>query len=220
MGRKRKADVDERDPAVVKTQQAMNGSEPAADADEPSNRKAIGYEKCPGEVQDMLDDAMTRWHVELTEARVEVKPLFCRAYDRHGEAIPAIKISGQAVIAKIKIVSLEDRVRGLGDAKLLIDANRWERMGHNARLALLDHELEHLEIKGDDLDDAGRPKLKIRHHDYMVAGFDAVAKRQGENSIEVQGAAALRERFAQLLLPFPGDSRMTQGPGPAADVRQ
>jgi hypothetical protein len=208
MGRKKKnAETDERDPAVVKTQQQMNGDEPHANADEPSNRKAIGYEHPPAEVTDLLDDAMTRWHVELVEARVKVKPLFARAYDRHGDAIPAIKVRSHAVIAKIKITSLEDRVRGMGDATLLIDGSRWERMGHNARLAMLDHELEHLELIEDKLDDAGRPKLKMKHHDWECAGFDSVAKRQGENSIEAQNLAALRERFAQLLLPFPGDWR-------------
>lgn len=208
MLRKKKADTDERDPNVVAAVNAGNGAEPAPpDSDEPSNRKTIGYEHCPDEVVRMLEDAMTKWHVELTEARVEVKPLFCRAYDRDGEAIPAIKSSGQAKVARIKITSLEDRVRGLGDAKLLIDGNKWERIGHNARLALLDHELEHLEINGEDLDDAGRPKLKLKHHDWEVSGFDEVIKRQGENAIEFQGAAKLRERFAQLLLPFPGENQ-------------
>jgi len=210
MGRRKKpTEADERDPKGVASQQAMNGDEPHPDADEPSNRRAIGYEHPPKEVYDLLDTAMTRWHPELVQAQVKVAPLFARAYDRHGDAIPAIKVRGHACIAKIKITSLEDRVRagGLCDAKLLIDGSRWERMGHNARLAMLDHELEHLIVDEDKLDDAGRPKLKMKPHDWSVEGFDEVAKRQGENSIEVQGAAALRERFAQMLLQFPGDAR-------------
>jgi hypothetical protein len=210
VGRKKKTETDERDPKVVAAQQAQesengNGAEPHADTDpdEPSNRKSIGYEHCPPEVIRLLEDAMTRWHPELVEAVVEIKPLFALAYSRSGEAIPAIKVRGHAAIAKIKITKLEDRVRGMGDATLLIDGARWERMGHNARLAILDHELEHLNVDPEKLDDAGRPKLKMRHHDFEVSGFDSVAKRQGENSIELQNVALLKERFAQLLIPFP-----------------
>lgn len=208
MPRKKKQDTDERDPAVVAAQQASesengNGAEPIGDADEPSNRKSIGYDHCPAEVEEMLQSAMTKWHPELVEAKVEIRPLFALAYSRSGEAIPAIKVRGHAVLAKIKITSLEDRVRGLGDATMLIDGARWERMGHNARLALLDHELEHLQVDEEKLDDAGRPKIKMKHHDWELAGFDDVMKRQGENSIELQNVALLKERFAQLLIPFP-----------------
>jgi hypothetical protein len=180
-----------------------NGDSGDSDPDEPSNRKSIGYDHCPTEVSKMIEDAMNRWHPELSQARVEIRPLFALAYSRSGEAIPAIKVRGHAVLAKIKITSLEDRVRGLGDAKLLIDGARWERMGHNARLALLDHELEHLQVDEEELDDAGRPKLKMKHHDWEISGFDDVMKRQGENSIELQNVALLKERFAQLLIPFP-----------------
>jgi len=213
VGRKKKTETDERDPKVVAAQQAMNGDHGhddemlaagmAESPDEPSNRKSIGYEHCPPEVIRLLEDAMTRWHPELVEAVVEIKPLFALAYSRSGEAIPAIKVRGHAAIAKIKITKLEDRVRGMGDATLLIDGAKWERMGHNARLAMLDHELEHLDVDPEKLDDAGRPKLKMRHHDWELSGFDEVMKRQGENSIELQNVALLKERFAQLLIPFP-----------------
>lgn len=246
MGRRKKpSEADERDPAVVKTQQQMNGDDgvattdgpaaareereaagddfgiasteefPHADADEPANRKAIGYEHPPKEVYDLIDQAMTKWHVELVSAQVKVAPLFARAYDRHGDAIPAIKVRGHAAIAKIKITSLEDRVRGLGDAKLVIDGARWERMGHNARLAMLDHELEHLELDEDKLDDAGRPKLKMKHHDWEMAGFEEVARRQGENAIELAQIHQFHERYGTQLQLFPaGNARSSAAESP------
>ena len=51
-------------------------------------------------------------------------------------------------------------------------------------------------------DDAGRPRLKIRLHDWQLGGFAAVAERHGEHAPEVVEARKLAERFGQLLFDF------------------
>jgi hypothetical protein len=35
-------------------------------------------------------------------------------------------------------------------------------------------------------DDGGRPKLKLRKHDFEIGGFVEIAKRHGPESLEVQ----------------------------------
>jgi Putative phage metallopeptidase len=217
MGRKKAEKTDERDPKVAETQDKMladeghkangngngasNGKRASSSGDEPSNRKSIGYEKCGKDVDQVVKYACQQWHNDLVGAGVTIGCIFARAYDRHGERIPAIKVHGFPALAKISITNLEDRVRGLPDAKLVIDGNEWDRMNPNARAALVDHELEHLMV-GDETDDFGLPKLKIKQHDWQLAGFYQVAERQRENAPEVQAIAAFREDCGQLLLGF------------------
>lgn len=40
-------------------------------------------------------------------------------------------------------------------------------------------------------DDIERPKLKMRKHDFHWGGFDVIADRHGEDSVEVMAVAAI-----------------------------
>jgi hypothetical protein len=194
--------ADERDPAVVARQEQIAREESGEGA-----AASGGFECCPEEVVNLISSALQKWHRTLFAQGVTIDAVFSRKWNKDGEPIAALKRHGIPALAKIKVTSLEDRVRGLGDAKLVIDGNAWERMSANRRLALLDHKLEHLDLAVDrdgipKIDDNGRPKLKTKPHDWELAGFESVAKRQGENAIEVQEIAAFKERFAQLDLPI------------------
>ena len=81
-------------------------------------------------------------------------------------------------------------------------------MSQEEQKALLDHELEHFEVKRDKhgsflYDDINRPLLSIRKHDRQHGSFDNIAKRHGTASGEVkQFLATIFDDSGQSYLPF------------------
>lgn len=102
-------------------------------------------------------------------------------------------------MAFIKINSLKLRIKGMKDAEITLDKSVWDNLNDQARVALIDHELTHLQIATDKegnvkYDDANRPKLKMRRHDYQMGWFREVALRHGEYSPErVQAQILMKE---------------------------
>jgi hypothetical protein len=146
-----------------------------------------------------------RCHHDLEEVDANVCVLMATAAkDDKGKALaPAVKLHGVACAATVRIVSYKDRVAGREDAEILVDADLWEEASDPERVALLDHELHHLEVQRDDdghpkSDDCGRPKLKMRHHDHDFGWFDAIARRHGDASYEVKQAKAFADQNGQL----------------------
>lgn len=156
------------------------------------------YQLADAEVLDLLAEVMGEHHPQLAEAKVRVAVVMASNPDG-----PAIKQAGYPALAKIKVVSLKDRVTKGRDAELLVDEREWYDFHHKHRLALLDHELSHLTLvmlppdklraaRSDDpdapawaLDDLGRPKLKTVNGDWNPGdGFMAVVARHGEFAIE------------------------------------
>jgi putative metallopeptidase len=169
---------------------------------------ATVYDKAPLVVQTTVLEVLHQHHGDLESAGVTLNILFAYQYDKDGEALPAMKVRGHQALAKISITSLPDRVRGLPDAKLVFDREfGWVRLSDSRRQALIDHELTHLmlvfDAEGDlKLDDCNRPKLKLRHHDWELTGFDAVAKRHGEAAVEIHEIIRWQEEYGQACL-FP-----------------
>jgi hypothetical protein len=158
------------------------------------------YEVCGNDVQKLLSKAMSEYHPDLAAHKVTVQAVFARNYDKEQNPVPAVKMHGHPAAAKISVTSLQDRARGLADAKLLIDGNKWEHLSQETRIALLDHELEHL-IAGEERDDLGRPKLQTRHHDYLLAGFESILQRHGNKAIEHREMTNFQTEYGQLFLP-------------------
>lgn len=153
---------------------------------------------------------MENYHGPLSEAGVKVKVLLAHPpVDEAGDATgPALKVNGYEAIARIKILGLEDRVSYGFDAKMAIDSDKWDESSDEERAAVLDHELTHLELAVDDQggvkrDDAGRPKLRMRKHDFQVGWFYNVAHRHGNASIEVRQCRQLLDSddYRQCMLP-------------------
>jgi hypothetical protein len=125
------------------------------------------------DVVDRLGLVMRSFHPRLREAGVKVVVLF--AYNPDGDAI---KHGGYPALAKVKPLTLKDRVTKNADAELLIDEREWRTLQEPQKDALLDHELSHLDridLQGDQLrkarqedanapvwklDDLGRPRLR------------------------------------------------------------
>lgn len=158
------------------------------------------FEEADQDVRDVLNTAIDRWHKPLRDAGVTFNLLTVRNVNKDGESLGgALKHHGYAALAVVKINSHENRAKGLADATILIDAERWQEQSDHERLALLDHECAHLEVSYKDtagggtqvkLDDLGRPKLKIRLHDYHIGGFSEVGDRHKGVALEVQALAA------------------------------
>jgi hypothetical protein len=134
----------------------------------------------------LLEEIVGKYHQDLKKFKVIIGVLMAGNPDGN-----AITHGGYPAAAKIKIVSLKDRLTKKYDVELLLDDDHWEEANEEERIALLDHELSHLEIcfnkgGGVKLDDLGRPKLKIIPGDIIQSdGFKDVIKRHGDNAPEV-----------------------------------
>ena len=104
-------------------------------------------------------------------------------------------------------------MKGCGDVEIRLDGDLIKHMDEEQILALMDHEVTHIQVRenkdGEILfDDLGRPKIDLRKHDHEFGWFDEVAQRWGESSMEVKQAKQLvnqiRESYAldQALLDF------------------
>ena len=169
---------------------------------------SVGYDKAPQEVMDVVGEIVHKHHPDLEEAKVTIQVLLAHKFDKDGDAEPAMKTRGQVVLAKISITNLQDRVRGIPDAKLIIDRTfGWDELSQSRRAALIDHELTHLNLTLDQdgiikRDDRNRPKLHIRHHDWELTGFAEVCERHGEAAVEVAQMIRWQEDYGQFAM-FP-----------------
>ncbi len=121
--------------------------------------------------------------------------------------------------AQIKVLKGEDRVNGVGDVRILINGERYRRYTSRQRAGLLAHELYHIQIpthrevvfddadrevfvSRPDLDDYGRPVVKLIKDDYKFTGFREVAQWYGADSGEVRFYRMLGASLEQSSLPF------------------
>jgi hypothetical protein len=144
-------------------------------------------------------------HADLdsTAAKVDV----VMAYRAPDSEEPAMVERGHRILGKASITKLKDRVKGMGDAEILLDGDMWEELLEKQKAALLDHELYHLEVKRDKtgefvFDDLNRPLLKIREHDREFGWFDVIAQRHRGESTEIHQLQRLFAEAGQIYLPF------------------
>jgi len=164
------------------------------------------YEIADANTRELIEAVRGQHHPSLQSHGVTIGGLFVSSENKDGEEMPALKHRGFPVAAQIQITSLADRTRGVADAKLTIDRFVWARLPDASKRALLDHELAHLLIATDKhgapkFDDIGRPKLKIRPHDWELNGFVDVAERHGEAAMEMRALRAFRHEQLPLFCP-------------------
>jgi len=164
--------------------------------------------KAPSEARAKLDDVMKRFHGPLVDAEVTVGLLF--AWQSEGGDMAPVKLHGYPCAAVVRITPYRQRVQGIEDAVITVDGALWSQMPDVERTALLDHELYHLELardKDDQIksDDAGRPKLKMRLHDWQLGGFEAIARRHRDAALEVQAFKATQKTYSQALFAWGDD---------------
>lgn len=180
------------------------------------------YEKALAECHAIRDRMLEKYHGGLHDAQVTIDLLFAKKRpDDSGEINPeghALKLHGYPVAAMVKVNSYKARVQGHADAEIIIDGDRWHEWSQAEQDALIDHEIEHLELKTDKdgnvrRDDLDRPKLRVRLHDHEFGWFDSIARRHGKHSFEVQQFEKFREAHRQTWINFKEESDTVAFPG-------
>lgn len=113
---------------------------------------------------------------------------------------PALSKNGVTALGICRVVNLKDRAKGLGDAEIAIDGDWWEKASDEEKDAVIDHELYHIKLTGKT-DDLGRPKIKMRKHDFDFGWFTVIALRHGIHSVEVKQAKAVMDNVGQFYWP-------------------
>ena len=159
---------------------------------------AIIYQEAGGDTINLLEEVVRDYHPEKEDLRIGM--VFCTSVDKKGDidGKPSLKNCGFPAAAKVSLVSAKDRIHKKIDVLIMIDGAGWSQMSEDQRRAILDHEMEHVQIDlSAEPSDDGRPKLVMKEEDYCVWGFRSVALRHGNNSMEVA--------CAKQLLDFAGD---------------
>lgn len=156
----------------------------------------------PDETASRVAHLLKLFHPEAHNAGVKID-LLSVASDKDG---PALKHQGYPAAAIIRVIGIKERTKGAGDVEILFDEEQYMEMSDAEKDALIDHELEHIEVKMDGkrakLDCRGRPKIGMRKHDYQFGWFSSIAERHGIASGEVQQANALFLREKQTFFAF------------------
>jgi hypothetical protein len=172
---------------------------------------------------EVLAQAMEQWHPILQTCRVRVDVLEVTNTGKYGITKPALKEKGWPVPAKTLVVPLQRRAMGQGDVLVLVDHHQWDETNTAACMAIMDHELEHLEVLAEKdprengtpivgwsteakclvgaplLDDRGRPRLRLRKHDWQLGGFRSVVERHREASVEAAAVKACLQDDGQYM---------------------
>lgn len=168
------------------------------------------YTPDPGVIKSVASTLIALYHQDVTDAEVRIDYLFAHgARDEKTDEIvgPAISKDGYEAAGMCRIVNLKDRVKGMGDAEILIDGDLWPKLTADQQQALVDHELAHIEVRRDKAgniltDDIMRPLLRIRKHDRQMGWFDDIARRHGAASFEVKQFVAIVDEEGQTYMPF------------------
>lgn len=164
------------------------------------------YQLADPTVHAMAHEVMEAHHPELRMPDgLYIRLCIMFAFGDANSDEPALKLHGYPSAAIVKIIPYDQRVDKRADAEIKIDQSQWEAFNDTQRRALLDHEITHLEILKDDIglvktDDAGRPKLRMRLHDWQIGGFRSIAQRYGADAPEVVTAKAFEKDYGDVAL--------------------
>lgn len=150
------------------------------------------YTVCDEDVKKLVKQLAKKYYPDMIEGEVSVECIYADAgYDDQEKPKPAVKLHGVPCAAVIKKTNVEQRTQGMSDTTIVIDQHVWEKLSEPERLALIDHELYHIDVQRDEggevkTDEAGRPVIKLKPHDWELAGFLAIAERHKDAALEVQ----------------------------------
>ena len=163
---------------------------------------SVCYERAEHYVLDMAYEIIGKHHSDLKKA--DVKLCILMAFTGDDSNDPPVKLHGYPCAAVVSIIPLKQRADKRADAEIIIDQKAWDDYTEPRQRALLDHQITHLEIQKDEhgfvkTDDIGRPKLKMRLHDWEIGGFRSIAQRYGDDAIEVTCARDFRRNFGDVV---------------------
>ncbi len=169
------------------------------------------YAPAPSGVAERVAHLVKVFHSDLHNAGIKVDLI--SVADDDPDVEDALKVRGIPAYACVRVVDIKGRTMGRGDAEIVLDEGKWLTLPDATRDAVLDHEIEHLELqvnpksKKPKLDCRGRPKLKIKLHDAEFGWFNSIARRHGAASIECRQASLLFLTHTQTFFAFVGEAR-------------
>lgn len=155
-------------------------------------------------VRDVLKQQLARNHPDIG---VAVDVLWHTKTDGNGMSMPMM-CRGYSAAAKVRVVPVPQRAKGAGDAEITIDRPTWDGLTEQQRAALIDHELQHLEVCVDadgvtKRDCLGRPKVRLVPHDWHLEGFAEVVKRHKDAALEQQSLVRfITSKTGQMVMSF------------------
>jgi len=170
---------------------------------------SVTYDQATSDVHQLAKAIMERHHsnrLRFADGQFPTLCILMACKDSNDPSDPAIKLHGYPCQAIISIVPYKQRVDKRADVEIVIDAKNWDELTQPQQVALLDHEITHLEFDVDmqtgivKTDDAGRPKLRLKLHDYQVGGFREIALRYGDDAPECIAGRDFVERYGDDVL--------------------
>lgn len=165
---------------------------------------------CPKAVKEVARDVLAKFdtHAPLVKTGVKIDFVFAQA-NLDADGFPkgdALRLHGSKALAIVRIIPLKQRVLGRGDAEISLDMGWWNDASDEQRAALMDHELHHLTVITNkagkfEPDDIGRPRLRMRHHDFQFGWFSIIAARHGAASQECVQAKFISDNAGTFLFP-------------------
>ena len=155
---------------------------------------SVWYSKADEELVATIKEVMKKHHEDKHIEGVTVDCLLAHTDRIDGTAI---KSRGTYALAYIRITSLMERVMGMADALMIIDHASMQLWKENRLRAVIDHELEHIQLIREKKnnqprrDDHDRPMLGIKQHDYQFGWFEAPVKHYGYDAVEYDQAQQL-----------------------------
>ncbi len=166
----------------------------------------MSCKKAPASVWKLCKGVIQEFHDNLAKSSIAIDILFKHA-ERDENDKPkacALRVQGRPSMGCIRITNLKERILKHGDAEMILDGDRWEKLTEPQQRALLDQIVTRLdpmmsENDEPEVDEANRPLLKSRKCDIHYEGFEEVAARHGDNSQELIEATTLKARHGKLL---------------------
>lgn len=121
------------------------------------------YSDMPDEATERLAHLIKLFHPELFEIKLRVDLI---SVTTDNEDAPALTHQGYRAAAVVRVLGPKERLKGRGDAEIVVDEAGYLTMSDATKDALLDHELYHIEVKRNKygrvkLDEHGRPKIQL-----------------------------------------------------------
>lgn len=148
-------------------------------------------EKANKDFYDHLATLCEEMRPDVHEIKLKIGVVFCHAATNE-EGVktgPGLTKGGYEVAWTAKVTSPEERLTGSPDLRVKLNGDRWEEWSDARRESVLDEILHAITIIRDPdsdaplTDDASRPRIRLKHFDIHVTGFEAIVRRHGEASL-------------------------------------
>ena len=169
----------------------------------------MDYEKVSLVDEQILENLLKEERYQFFED-YEVKVVMFFKYGKRDKDVNlkknAISKNGAPCAAQVRLISAFNRQTDNYDVKIILDGDIWKDLSKEERIAVVDHELSHIQIvvdaDGEPVminEQSDKVKLKCIHDDIQMWGFSEIIDRHGKNSQELQVLQSLVKRYKHLL---------------------